>query len=123
MTLQELQALAAQKAQQATQEAQGEPQPERTDKPAKLTADKIERLKSLKNDTLEYCPTLTIKSAGTWLWATGNTRQYKQELINLGWKWAPRKVAWYYCLPELKRKRRPSNLTVEQIEERYQELV
>lgn len=33
---------------------------------------------------------------GSWLWITGNTKPYKEELKGLGFKWSRNKSAWYY---------------------------
>lgn len=33
---------------------------------------------------------------GRWIWCTGNTKQYKDELKELGFSWSPNKTAWYY---------------------------
>ncbi len=31
---------------------------------------------------------------GTWLWVSGNTRTYKEQLNNFGFRWAPKKKKW-----------------------------
>lgn len=37
---------------------------------------------------------ITIEIVGTWIWCTGNTYQYKDDLKTLGFRWCPSKKAW-----------------------------
>lgn len=38
---------------------------------------------------------LTIEMRGTWVWVTGDTKPQKEALKAAGYKWSPKKVAWY----------------------------
>lgn len=37
-----------------------------------------------------------IEVCGNWLWLSGNTKEYKEELKKLGCFWASQKKKWYY---------------------------
>lgn len=39
---------------------------------------------------------LTIEICGSWLWVSGDTRPYKEELKAAGFKWAPKKMMWHF---------------------------
>lgn len=41
-----------------------------------------------------------IELIGRWIWLTGNTKEYKNQIHNLGFKWAHNKKAWYWHRPE-----------------------
>jgi hypothetical protein len=38
-----------------------------------------------------------VELMGFWVWLTGNTRQYKEEIKAQGFKWAHHKQAWYFA--------------------------
>lgn len=38
---------------------------------------------------------LTIELCGTWIWVSGNTKKYKEELKSLGLNYASQKKCWY----------------------------
>ena len=39
---------------------------------------------------------LEIELCGSWLWVTGNTKEHKDNLKELGFKYSANKQAWYY---------------------------
>lgn len=39
---------------------------------------------------------IKIEIIGSWIWLTGNTREYKDIFKNLKFKWSSKKLAWYY---------------------------
>lgn len=39
---------------------------------------------------------LVVELCGSWLWVTGNTKEHKDLLKELRFKWASNKGAWYY---------------------------
>lgn len=45
---------------------------------------------------------LTIEMCGTWVWVSGDTRPHKEMLKAAGYKWAPKKMMWYYHSGERK---------------------
>jgi hypothetical protein len=114
-------ALAAQQQQQQTtpQDAQEVPNDTGKHKNVPLTAEQVERLEQAKNAILNNCPDLTITRAWAWLWATGNTRTHKGELLRQGWIWASQKAAWYYHLPEHKTKRKGGRIPLQKIFDKY----
>lgn len=47
-------------------------------------------------------PDITIELVGWWIWVTGTTKPYKDILHKAGFKWAPKKVAWFFRTEEFK---------------------
>mgnify|MGYP003502325535 FL=1 len=39
---------------------------------------------------------ITIELVGSWIWLSGDTKEIKDKLKELGFKWASRKKMWYY---------------------------
>ncbi|MDK2062759.1 hypothetical protein PT520_09545 [Aliarcobacter butzleri] len=39
---------------------------------------------------------IEIEVVGKWIWISGDTRAIKETLKNLGFKWASKKMMWYY---------------------------
>lgn len=39
---------------------------------------------------------LMIELCGSWLWVSGNTKQYHEEIKALGFKWSKNKGSWYF---------------------------
>jgi hypothetical protein len=39
---------------------------------------------------------ITIEICGTWVWLSGNTKIYKEELKQYGFWWASKKLMWYW---------------------------
>ena len=39
---------------------------------------------------------ITIELVGSWIWLSGDTKEIKDKLTELGFKWASRKKMWYY---------------------------
>lgn len=56
-----------------------------------LSKEAMERLLAV----LRY-PDLITEIIGTWVWVTGETRKYKDQLKELNFKWSPKKLAWNY---------------------------
>lgn len=46
----------------------------------------------------------TVELIGSWLWVSGNTYQYREELKTLGFKFGGKKKAWYYHTGEYHKK-------------------
>ena len=59
---------------------------------------------------------IEIEICGTWLWITGNTKPAKEILKAAGFKWAAKKLAWYWHSGEYK-KRAKKHYTMEEIRE------
>ena len=41
-----------------------------------------------------------VNLIGTWVWCTGDTKPYKDALKESGFRWHPKRVAWYWAPPE-----------------------
>lgn len=61
---------------------------------------------------------LHIEMCGSWVWVSGDTRQYKEELKGAGFKWAPKKAMWHFRPPEWKSANR-GTWDIEKIRERH----
>lgn len=57
---------------------------------------------------------LTIELCGSWIWVTGETRQYKEKLKEAMFKWSPNKLAWYWR-EEGKRSYSRKNMNLDEI--------
>lgn len=68
--------------------------------------DIIEKLIHMDGIEIEVC--------GSWLWVTGNTKEHKDELKALTFKWSSNKQAWYFHRDGY-RKRSKKSLTLDEI--------
>ena len=59
-------------------------------------AEILQKLFGLEGIEIELC--------GSWLWISGNTRQYKDALKEWGCKWSANKNAWYWYAGEYHRR-------------------
>lgn len=66
---------------------------------------------------LVTCQGLILSIVGTWLWAEGNTYQHKEVLKSFGFKFSPKKKAWYWH--ESSDYGRPSGMSLDQIKNKY----
>jgi len=55
----------------------------------------INRVITFENVLVELC--------GSWLWISGDTKPYKEELKNMGARWSHNKNCWYYHTEPYKR--------------------
>lgn len=66
-------------------------------------ADIIDKIINLEN--------VKIEIIGTWIWLTGDTKEYKDYLKELHFNWSKDKVAWYYHTePFRKRSKKLKNM-------------
>jgi len=49
---------------------------------------------------------LEIEVCGSWVWVTGDTKTHKAALKDAGYRWAGKKVAWYFRPADYKSKAR-----------------
>ena len=61
---------------------------------------------------------INIELCGSWLWVTGNTKEHKETLKSLGFRWSKSKYAWYYHSADYK-KTSKRNFTLNEIRELY----
>ena len=59
---------------------------------------------------------ITIKLVGSWIWISGDTKEIKDKLKELGFKWASKKKMWFYG--EMKG-RNPNEKSMEEIKSKY----
>ena len=38
----------------------------------------------------------TVELIGSWIWVSGNTKEYKDQLKELNFRWSKNKAAWYF---------------------------
>ncbi len=70
-------------------------------------------------ENIIHIPDIKIEIIGTWIWITGNTRPVKEELKKAGFKFAPKKTAWYWHGQKKYRKRSKKKLSMEEIRNLY----
>lgn len=68
--------------------AAGETYEKETTETAHEFMDLIEKLLHMDGVNVELC--------GSWIWLTGNTREHKDAIKALGFKWSKNKSAWYF---------------------------
>ncbi len=59
---------------------------------------------------------ITIELVGSWIWVSGDTKEIKEKLKELGFKWASKKKMWFYG--EMKG-RNPNEKSMEEIKSKY----
>ena len=59
---------------------------------------------------------ITIELVGSWVWVSGDTREIKEKLKEIGFKWASKKRMWYFG--EMKSKN-PIPKSMEEIKGKY----
>ena len=59
---------------------------------------------------------ITIELVGSWIWVSGDTKEIKDKLKELGFKWAMKKKMWFYG--EMKG-RNPQEKSMEEIKSKY----
>ncbi|PUE64796.1 hypothetical protein [Arcobacter lacus] len=59
---------------------------------------------------------ITIELIGSWIWVSGDTKEIKEKLKEIGFKWASKKKMWYYG--EMKAKN-PNPKSMEEIKTKY----
>lgn len=42
------------------------------------------------------CPGINIEICGNWVWLSGDTKTYKEIIKAAGYKWASKKLMWYF---------------------------
>ncbi len=58
---------------------------------------------------------IQIELCGSWLWMTGETMKYKEQLKALGCLWSANKKAWYYNGDSRKSKKRAHCKSMDEI--------
>ena len=60
---------------------------------------------------------ITIELVGSWIWVSGDTKEVKDKLKELGFKWASKKKMWYFG--ELKGKNMGNTKSMNEIKNKY----
>lgn len=60
-----------------------------------------------------------LELCGRWLWATGNTYAARESLKAAGYRWAPKKQAWYWHSAEESSRRSRGKYTLDEIRAAY----
>ena len=71
----------------------------------KETTETPEQFADLINKVIHF-DGVTVEIIGSWIWLTGNTLIYKDEIKAAGFWWSKSKMAWYYNGDNKKSKRR-----------------
>lgn len=69
-------------------------------------------------DTLVKLEGVHVELCGSWIWVSGNTKEYRDILKGLHFKWANKKQAWYFH-SEPYRKKSCRELSLEEIREMF----
>ena len=69
-------------------------------------------------NTLIRLKGVEVEICGSWIWVNGDTREHKEVLKQLGFKWAHKKKAWYYHKDKFRKKSR-EELTMDDIREMF----
>ena len=69
-------------------------------------------------DVLTRLDGIEVEICGSWIWVSGNTKEHREILKQLNFKWAHKKQAWYYHTEPFK-KRSKRELTLDEIREMF----
>ena len=61
----------------------------------KYNFEEDEKLREILNKIINFTG-ITIEICGSWIWASGNTYQYRKEFKDIGFKFAGKKKSWYW---------------------------
>lgn len=75
------------------------------------------KLRDIINKIIHFTD-ITIEIIGNWIWVSGNTYQYKNDLKEICFKWANTKKAWYWH-SEAYQKKSHKKLSMEEIRNYY----
>ncbi|MFC1040113.1 J domain-containing protein [Pasteurella multocida] len=100
-----------------------------------------EFLKSLNSDTIEHTDTknaydfsvelseiivavqkmkgVVMEICGNWIWLSGSTKEHKEALKELGFKWASKKKMWYFRPEEHRSRKRSKTWEMDEIREKF----
>ena len=69
-------------------------------------------------ENLIHFENVKIEIIGEWIWLSGNTREYKERIKELGFRWSQNKVAWYFHEGTYK-KRSKNNFSLNELREKF----
>ena len=62
---------------------------------------------------------LSVELIGVWVWITGDTKPYKEELKEMGCRWAPKKSCWSWHFEEGKHKHYRGDKSLDELRTKY----
>jgi len=66
-----------------------------------------------------HIPDIIIELCGSWLWISGNTKPVKDQLKSAGFKWAKKKIQWYWRPEEYKQCFNKKSMSMDYIRSKY----
>lgn len=70
-------------------------------------------------NSIIYMEGVEIDIIGSWIWLSGNTKEYKDQIKELNFKWAKNKCAWYYHTGSYKKKSK-KNFNLDELREMFE---
>lgn len=70
-------------------------------------------------NSIIYMEGVEIDIIGSWIWLSGNTKEYKEQIKELNFKWAKNKCAWYYHTGSYKKKSK-KNFNLDELREMFE---
>ncbi|EEB1245413.1 DnaJ domain-containing protein [Salmonella enterica] len=62
---------------------------------------------------------VVFEVTGNWIWISGETKPHKDQIKEIGCKWSPKKLMWYYRPEEYKASRNRKSHTMDEIRAKY----
>ena len=62
---------------------------------------------------------VSVELCGEWLWISGNTKEYKDKLKEVGCKWACKKQMWYWKPAWMKKRYKKKEWSMGEIRDKY----
>jgi len=87
------------------------------EKYTKETNETPEQFISIINELIRF-EGILIEIIGSFIWVSGNTKPYKEQLKEMGFKWSSNKTSWYLA-PEGYKRRNRQTYSMEEIRNMY----
>lgn len=82
------------------------------------TTETAEEFRNIISELLKLSGVI-VELCGSWLWISGNTREHKERLKEIGCRWSSSKKRWYWRHPEEGRKWHRGNKSMNDIRNKY----
>lgn len=66
-----------------------------------------------------HIPNIIIEVCGSWIWISGNSKPFKNQLKSIGFYWAAKKMQWYWRPSEYKAPRSKKFMDMDYIRSKY----
>ena len=83
----------------------------------KETNENIEVFKNIIEKIIHF-ELVNIEIIGDWIWLSGNTKSYKDEIKDLKFRWSSNKLAWYYHEGQF-RKKSKNNYSLDELRQQF----